>query len=419
MPQTRSRRQATVLHDFVRTVYPVLSGIVVLVLCVSARAEDADARFTRLMRDLLIVDTHMDTPWYIVDEGYKLGEEHHYYEADIPRLRRGHVGAVFFGVVAEPGVFPADQWVPRALQVIDGVYQQVEANAKNAEIAYTASDIVRIHKSGKIAILLSLEGGHLIEDSLPLLRDFYRLGIRYMTLAHFNTNDWADSSADQPAHNGLTEFGRQVVREMNRLGMMIDVSHVSDRTFYDALATSRAPVMASHSCLRAICDIPRNLGDDMLRALARNGGVVCINFNVAYLDRGAYDSFMQFRDQREREVADMMARNATSTDRWAQKRIILKRYSNRLPRIDLKAVLRQIDHVALLVGADHVGLGSDFDGISGMSPAGLKDASEYPALVRGLIAAGYSDVDIRKIMGENLLRVMRANEKLAAGLNQR
>ena len=386
--------------------------LLMLAFAVLASAQTAAERLNRLLRDDILIDTHVDTPWSMVDEGYDLGEEHSYYQADIPRLRRGHVGAVFFGIPVEPQNFPPHLWVPRALELIDAVHQQARQHASDIEVALTAEDIRRIHRAGRIAVLMGVEGGHMIQDSLPVLRDYYRLGVRYMTLTHFKTNDWADSSADVAAHNGLSSFGREVVHEMNRLGMMVDISHVSDKTFYDALEVSRAPVIASHSSLRALCDIPRNMSDDMIRALARKGGLVNINFNTAYLDRKAYDAFTQFRDQRDREIADMLGLNS-GPRRWEMKRAIQQRYRAQLPGVGIDAALHMIDHAVKVAGADHVGFGSDFDGVSGMVPAGMEDVSKYPDLVRGLIDMGYSDEDIGKIMGGNLLRVMRANEEVA------
>jgi membrane dipeptidase len=370
-------------------------------------------RLENLLSDLLIIDTHIDTPGYIIDEDYQLAEEHRYYETDVPRLRRGRVGAVFFGVYVSPQDFPQPIWVTRTLEWIDALHEEVRRNPKDLEMASTADDIVRIRRAGKVSALLGLEGGQLISDSLPVLRDYYRLGIRYMTLTHFKTNDWADSGTDLAVHNGLSPFGREIVKEMNRLGMMIDISHVSDKTFYDALESSRAPVIASHSSLRALCNIPRNMSDDMLRALAHNGGVVFINFNTAYLDDKAAAAFTRLHSARDREIADMLALNRSNPRRWEMKRAIQQRYKAQLPAVDMRAVLRHIDHAAKTIGADHVGLGSDFDGVSGMVPDGMEDVSKYPALVKGLIDMDYSDSDIRKIMGENLLRVMRANEAVA------
>jgi membrane dipeptidase len=365
------------------------------------------------MRDLLILDSHIDTPGYIVDEGYQLTEEHRYYETDIPRLKRGKVGAVFFGVYVQPQDYPPDQYIPRSLAWIDAVHEEARRNSRDLEVAYTADDIERIRRSGKIAALLSLEGGHIIQDSLPVLRNFYRLGVRYMTLAHFRNNNWADSGTDKPVHNGLSKFGREVVREMNRIGMMVDISHVSDKAFYDVLETTQAPAIASHSSLRAVCDIPRNMNDDMLRALAKNGGVVFINFNVAYLDRAAYDVFDPLRAVRDAEIKQMMEKNRTNPERFEMKRAIQRKYRQKLPKVDIGNLLRHVDHAVKVMGADHVGMGSDFDGVSGMVPEGMEDVSKYPDLVKGLIKLGYSDTDIRKIMGQNMLRVMRANEAVA------
>jgi membrane dipeptidase len=380
-----------------------------------AQSESPQQRFDRLMKDILILDAHIDTPWHMVDEGYDLGVEHDYYETDIPRLRRGRVGALFFGIPAQPQDQPPQLWVERTLDLIDAVHEAARKYPQDLEVAYTSDDIGRISRQGKIAVLLSVEGGHQIADDLRILRDYYRLGVRYMTLTHFRTNNWADSGTDRAVHNGLSGFGRQVVAEMNRLGMMLDISHVSDKTFYDAVEVSRAPVIASHSSVRALCDIPRNMNDDMLRALARNGGVIFINFSVSYLDPKAYQAFIRYRDQRDRDIADLMIQQAGTPGKFALKRAIQQRYRAQLPPVDFKMVLRHIDHVAKLVGPDHVGLGSDFDGISGMVPQGLEDVSKFPALVRGLIDWGYADADIRKIMGDNLLRVMKRNEEVAGG----
>jgi membrane dipeptidase len=392
----------------------VLLVLIQLSLAASLLAQPGSTeRLQNLLSNLLIIDTHIDTPGYILDEDYRLAEEHHYYETDIPRLRRGRVGAVFFGVYVPPADFPQTLWVARTMEWIDALHEEARRNSKDLEMASTADDIVRIHRSGKVAAMLGLEGGQLISDSLSILRDYYRLGIRYMTLTHFKTNDWADSGTDQAVHNGLAPFGREIVKEMNRLGMMVDISHVSDKTFYDALETSRAPVIASHSSMRALCNTPRNMSDDMLRALGRNGGAVFINFNTAYLDESAAAAFARLHSARDREIADMLALNGSNPRRWEMKRSIQQRYKAQLPVVNISAVLRHIDHAAKTIGADHVGLGSDFDGVSGMVPDGMEDVSKYPLLVKGLIDLGYSDVDIRKIMGGNLLRVMRANEAVA------
>jgi membrane dipeptidase len=387
--------------------------LLILLSAALANAQTTQERFDRLMRDIVIFDAHVDTPRYIVDEGYQLAEEHSYYETDLPRLKRGHAGAILFGVYAEPQSYPPNLWLPRALEVLDGLRQEVRANSKDIEMAATADDILRIHRSGKVAALASLEGGHLIGDSVRILRLFYALGVRSMTLAHFNTNNWADSMTDTPVHNGLSSYGKQIVREMNRLGMLIDVSHVSDKTVADALETSRAPVIASHSSAKAVAAVPRNMSDDIIRAIARKGGVICVNFSVAYLDKKAYDTIWPVRASRQQEVRDVLQQHAGDPQRWDLARAIERRYYKMIPKVDLQQLLRHIDHVAKVAGADHVGVGSDFDGIAGMVPAGVEDVSKYPVIVRGLIDLGYSDDDIRKMMGMNLIRVLRANEALA------
>jgi len=383
-----------------------------------AGAESIDQRFEKLMKDILLIDLHVDTTPYVADEGYDVGVEHDYYEADIPRLRKGRLGAVFFGLMATPESFPPHLWVPRTLDLMDAVHEMCRQYPKDLEVAYTADDIRRIQSQGRIAALLSIEGGHQIQDDLRILRSYYRLGARYMTLTHFKTNNWADASTDTAVHNGLTPFGREVVREMNRLGMMVDISHVSDKAFYDVIEASRAPAIASHSSVRSICNTPRNMTDDMIRALARRGGVVFVNFNAAYLDKKAWETHRDTRAQRDREIADMMATHQGDPKRFELRRAIQQRYRRMLPPVDYKMALRHIDHIVKLVGPDHAGIGSDFDGISGMAPKGLEDISKLPMLVRGLLELGYADGDVRKIMGENLIRVMKQAEQVSREMSR-
>ncbi len=371
-------------------------------------------RAASLLKDLLIFDAHIDTPRYFVDEGYKLADEHAYYELDLPRLRKGHVGAVLFGIYAQPQDYAPTEWLPRALECLEALRQEVKANRGNIEFAYSADDLERIHKSGKVAAMASLEGGHLIADSLGVLRTFHRLGIRYMTLAHFKANNFSDSMTDEPVHNGLSPSGRELIGEMNRLGMMVDVSHISDKAVLDATAASRAPVIASHSSVKSIAPIPRNMPDEVIRAIAKNGGVMCINFHAGYLNEKAYEVYIGNRDARDREIKSVLSLRSGDPARWELVRGIQRRYFKAMPPVDVKVLLEHIDYVAKLVGPDHVGLGSDFDGISGMAPTGMEDVSKYPVLVKGLIELGYSDADIRKIMGLNLVRVLRANERQAA-----
>lgn len=370
----------------------------------------AQDRFTTLMRDILIFDAHIDTPRYFLDEGYRLRDEHPYYELDIPRMRKGKLGAVMFGIYAQPQDYPPERWLPRALEVLDALHTEVAANSRDMEFAYTAADVERIHRAGKLAAMASLEGGHLIGDSLGVLRTFHRLGIRYMTLAHFASNNFADSMTGEPIHSGLSKFGKELVAEMNRIGMTIDVSHISDKAVMDAVEFSRAPVIASHSSSKAVSPIVRNMPDSVIQAIGRRGGVICINFHAGYLNKAAYDVYFRNRPKRDAEIKAVTDKQPVD---WARVRAIQRKYFEPMPKVDYKELLKHIDHVAKLAGADHVGLGSDFDGISGMAPVGMEDVSKYPVLVKGLMEMGYSDEDIRKIMGLNLVRVLRQTEEAA------
>ena len=384
-----------------------------ILLLLSAGVLGAQDRAERLLRDILIFDAHIDTPRYFADEGYRLREKHDYYELDIPRMRTGRLGAVLFGIYAQPQDYPADRWLPRALECLEALHREVAENAKDMEFAYTAADVERIHKSGKLAAMAGLEGGHLIADSIPVLRTFYRLGIRYMTLAHFASNAFADSMTGAEVHGGLSKSGRELVREMNRMGMMVDVSHISDKAVLDAVEVSKAPVLASHSSAKAIAPIVRNMPDGVIKAIAKKGGVVCINFHAGYLEKAAYDVYAKNRPARDEEIARLLTSRGSDPARWELVRDIQRKYFALMPKVDYTVLLKHIDHVAQLAGPDHVGLGSDFDGISGMVPGGMEDVSKYPVLVKGLIAMGYPDADIRKIMGMNILRVLRATEEAA------
>ena len=287
-------------------------------------------------------------------------------------------------------------------------------------MAYSADDIERAHREHKLAALLGIEGGHSIENDVRLLRDFYRLGVRYMTLSWSNTNEWADSSGDidNPKvehHNGLTDGGKQIVLEMNRLGMLVDISHVSDKTFYDAIAVSKAPLIASHSSARALTNHPRNMTDDMLRAVATNGGVVQVNFYSAFLDEN-------YRKAAEAQAKDRAAAVKAYTDQLkaAGKTVsyldadrIEREWSAKIPRPLLSSLIDHIDHIAKVAGVDHVGLGSDFDGVSGATPEGIDSAADLPKITQALLDCGYSADDIRKILGGNLLRVFREAERVS------
>jgi len=397
-----------------RWIYCPLMRVFALLLLAACLLPAQQDRYQRLMRDLLIFDAHIDTPRYFLDEGYRLAAEHSYYELDLPRMKKGHLGAVFFGIYAQPQDYPPQSWLPRALEVLDALRREVAANQDQIEFATTAADVERIHASGRRAALASLEGGHLIAGSLGVLRMFHQLGVRYMTLAHFATNGFADSMTGDPVHNGLSPSGRALVREMNRLGMLVDVSHISDKAVLDAVAESRAPVIASHSSVKAIAPIVRNMPDKVIRAIASKGGVVCINFHAGYLDEAAYKVYYANRPARDREIKEVLSRHENDPARWEMVRAIQRKYFAKMPKTNYRLLLRHVDHVAKLVGPAHVGFGSDFDGISGMVPEGMEDVSHYPVLVKGLMDMGYSDTDIRSIMGLNLVRVMRRAEEVAA-----
>lgn len=393
-----------------RSLRLALPGLIFAALGLAQNVDEA--RYQRLMEDILIVDTHIDTPRYILDGGYDFGIENSSRETDIPRLRRGRVGAVFFGMPAPASLAP-EHFTERIMDQLDTIHQTVERYPNDLGFARTAADIERIHGEGKIAILASIEGGRLIADDLHILRNYYRLGVLYLTLSHFGTNNWADSSTDQAVHGGLSDFGREIVREMNRIGMIVDISHVSDDTLVDTLETSTAPVIASHSSVKAFSDTPRNLSDVMIRAIAARGGVVFINFHAGYLNQKALDVYSKNLAARNRELDGMWALHRDDPNRFELDLAIRARYAKKMPPVSYEAILQHIDHIVRLVGPDHVGFGSDFDGISAMVPEGMEDVSKYPTLIRGMMRMGYSDEDIRKIAGGNLLRVMRECEAAA------
>jgi len=293
------------------------------------------------------------------------------------------------------------------------VNEQVGRHADVLGMATTADEIVRLHLQGKFAILMGVEGGHIIQDDLRVLDIYYRLGVRYMTLTHTANTDWADSSGDKPQWNGLTDFGKQVVERMNRLGMMVDISHVSDKTFYDTLAVSKAPVIASHSSCRALCDVPRNMTDDMIRALAKNGGVMDINFYSGFLSQAYAEAYKKIEKQVEGEIAaarERYARQGTHLPYLEEVKIEQSLLKD-LPVPSYTVIADHIDHAVQVGGIDHVGLGSDFDGIDS-APKGMEDVSKLPDLVRELARRGYSEQDLKKILGGNLLHVMRQVERV-------
>ncbi len=364
----------------------------------------------------LVIDTHVDVAQRYFFEQFDMGRRDAEGGVDIPRLREGGVGAMFCAawVPAKLSGAPA---VKRALDLLHAVREQVRAHPGELALARTAEEIRRAHRDGKIAVLLCVEGGHAIDNDLGILRSFAALGARYMTLTHFADIEWAGSSGglvSTGGSKGLSEFGREVVREMNRLGMVVDVSHVSDRTFADVLETTAAPVMASHSCCRAICPAMRNLTDDMIRALAACGGLLQVTFHVGFLSSeyhaamcAAMAEFETRSRIRNEEFADNEALTLRQDDLLRAEMV----REGKLPPVSWEKIVEHVDHAAQLVGAEHVGLGSDFDGA--LMPEGMEDASMLPRITEGLLRRGYADEDIRKVLGENVLRVLADAERVA------
>jgi membrane dipeptidase len=378
------------------------------------------ARVTRLLQRAVVLDLHDDTTQMIVDEGYDLAERHDYGQVDVPRMREGHATGVFLSIWTDAVRYTPAEAIRRALDQIDAIDRDLARHPREMVLATTADEVLAARKRGQAAFLMGVEGGHMIDSDLAVLRTYYRLGVRYMTLTHTEHTPWADTATHPGEHNGLTDFGKQVVREMNHLGMMVDISHVSDKTFYDVMETSGAPVIASHSSCRALDDVPRNMTDDMLRAIAKNGGVVHINFFEGFLDHGFVERFGAMKDEQDQQ--DKAEAGAPKFgDRGqlgpASRRINAQRIakSGRLP---LAKLLDHFDHAVKIAGVDHVGLGSDFDGADDQFPEGMEDISKIPNLVRGLMERGYSDADILKILGGNTLRVMREVERAAAKILQ-
>ncbi|HYY58084.1 MAG TPA: membrane dipeptidase [Pyrinomonadaceae bacterium] len=377
-----------------------------------ARDERLWREAQRIHRRAVVVDTHNDITSPMVDEGYDIGTPSAgKYHTDIARMKAGGLDAEFFSIYVDKQYAKDGGSARRAMDMIDMVYRAVERHPNDLLFATSVADIRSAAKQRKIAALMGIEGGHAIENSLMALRDFYRLGIRYMTLTHNNTNDWADSARDEARHNGLTEFGKEVVREMNRIGMLVDVSHVSDKTMSDVLDTSRAPIIASHSSARALNDRPRNIPDDLLRRIAKNGGVVMVNFYPGFIDR-KYAEADDARAARLKPQLDALGeRFKNDPARLAEETKKLED-TEPLPPTPLSVLIDHIDHIAKVAGVDHVGLGSDFDGVP-ILPEGMKDVSELPNITYELLRRGYSEKDIRKVLGENFLRVFSEAERVA------
>jgi len=376
----------------------------------------------------IIIDTHADTPGRFVDENFDLASDAGRGHFDFGKAQQANLGAEFFSIWVDPRIKTG--YTKRALDMIDSVHEQAKKHPDKMVMAYSAEDIVkaRTGKNKRLAALMGVEGGHAIENDMSVLRDFYRLGVRYMTLTWSNTNEWADSSGDitdtkVQHHNGLTDFGKQLVLEMNQLGMMVDVSHVADKTFEDVIATTKAPVIASHSSARALTDVPRNMTDDMLREVAKNGGVVQVNFFCAFIARDPdYNKKVKvFNDahadlvKQQEALQDQLEENH-SPETNAKLDAINDQMKAAYPRPPLSDLIDHIDHVAKIAEIDHVGIGSDFDGIP-CTPQGIDSVADLPKITEALVERGYNREQIHKILGGNLLRVFRQVEAVSKQLN--
>ena len=378
-----------------------------------ARDEKLWKKALELQRKSIVVDTHNDVLSYMADNEYDLGVSSvGKYHTDLARMKQGGLSAEFFSVYVDRKYATEGGSARRALDMIDYVYRAVEKYPNDLVMAYSTDDIRRAKKQKKIASLMGIEGGHAIEDSLMALRDFYRLGIRYMTLTHNNTNNWADACCDAAKHNGLSDFGKEVVREMNRIGMLIDISHVSDKTMSDVLDVSAAPVIASHSSARALGDRPRNIPDDLLRRIAKNGGVVMVNFYPGFIDAKVIAASREREARLKPQMDELRAKYKDDPKKLEEEQTRLLS-ANPLPATPLSVLVDHFDHIAKVAGVDHVGIGSDFDGISSL-PVGMEDIAKLPNLTYELLKRGYSEGDVRKILGENFMRAFAQAEKVAA-----
>src|SRR5215211_2760958 len=392
--------------------------VAICLMAVPARGQARDERLwqraLQIHRRAIVIDTHNDVTTPMSNDDFDLsGAPPVPYRTNIERMKQGGLTDEFFSLYIKPWYVEHGGSARRTLDMIDSVYRSVERHPNDLMIATSVADIRRAKQTGKIAALLGIEGGHAIEDSLPALREFYRLGVRYMTLTWNNTNNWADAGRGEKKHGGLNDFGVEVVREMNRLGMLVDVSHVSDETMSDALDVSKSPIIASHSSARALSDVPRNIPDDLLKRIAKNGGVIHVNFYSVFVDVKTVAPQSEERDKRLKTQQDAIdAEYKDDPERRAEESDKLEA-ANPLPPLPISKLIDHIDHIVKLAGIDHVGIGADFDGANDM-PEGAQDVSMLPNITYELLKRGYSERDIRKILGENVLRVMAAAERVAS-----
>lgn len=399
---------------------PLAAMTIATLIAAACAADNSDSNLAavrKILREVPLIDGHNDVPWQYrrlkagfdtLDLARDTSQPPARMATDIPRLRAGGVGGQFWSVYI-PTAYTNGTAVQAVIEQIDLVHRMIARYPDTFELALTADDIERIHRQGRIASLIGMEGGHSIGNSLAALRMTYKLGARYLTLTHTKNTDWADAAGDVAQHHGLTLFGEEVVREMNRLGMLVDLSHVTDEVMRHALKVTKAPVIFSHSSARALCNHPRNVPDDVLRLTAANGGVVMVCFLPGYVTEGE-------RVQFEAAVAERQRLKQIHGEDSAPAEAALKEWRRAQPRqpaATLKDVANHIDHLRKVAGIDHIGIGSDFDGFHG-SIEGLEDVSKYPALLGELLRRGYSPADVKKIAGQNVLRVVRAAEEVAA-----
>jgi membrane dipeptidase len=411
----------TMKGEFMRLIKLLgLLAVCLIGLPVAAQTRDEGLwqRALQIHRRAIVIDTHNDVTTPMTNDDYDLsGTPPTPYRTSIERMKKGGLTAEFFSLYVKPWYVEHGGAARRTLDMIDSVYRAVERHPRDLMFATSVADIRRAKRQGKIAALMGIEGGHAIEDSLPTLREFYRLGVRYMTLTWNNTNNWADAGRGEKKHHGLSDFGKDVVREMNRLGMMVDVSHVSDETMSDALDVSKAPIIASHSSARALSNVPRNIPDDLLKRIAKNGGVVQVNFYSEFVDEKTVGPQSNEREKRlKAQQAAIDAKYKDDPERRAEESDKLEA-ANPLPPLPISKLIDHIDHIVKVAGIDHVGIGADFDGANDM-PEGAQDVSMLPNITYELLKRGYSERDIRKILGENLLRAFAEVERISRSMSK-
>jgi len=380
-------------------------------------------------RSALVIDTHEDTPQRFADDHFDLADPLNGGQINLDAIHKGNLGGSFMSIWVEPDLFKG-HYARRTLELIDASRMQAAKHPDQIKFSTSTADIEAARREHKYAMLMGIEGGHSIEDSLGLLRMYYDLGVRYMTLTWSNSNGWADSSGDDKdasvphTKEGLSEFGKDVVYEMNRLGMIVDISHVSDKTFYRTMIITRAPVIASHSAARAICDAPRNMTDDMLRAAAHSGGpeskggVIMVNFYSGFISQAYRNAQIAQKPEVDKATAELKAKFKAEGKEitYSDLEKLQREMADRIPRPPLSALIDNIDHVAKVAGIDHVGLGSDFDGVNGQLPEGIDSAADLPKITAALMDRGYTAADCDKVLGGNFTRVFKEVEAVSKQL---